>query len=434
MSPGERGGAPSQAVAVRRPATAGAGAGGIAGALRRSLPFFGPAFLVSVGYMDPGNWATNIAAGSDYGYALLWTVLASNLMAVVLQAVSATLGFRSGASLAENAKRHLPAWVAWGFFATAELAAMATDLAEFLGAALGFYLLLHLPLLPAVLLTGVVVLVLLGLSRLRLSRLELVIVGLVAVVGLAYFVEVWLARPDWARIGEGLLLPRVPSGGALLVAIGVLGATVMPHNLFLHSAVVQSRRRAADDRHNERALRLSYVDTAVALNIAFLINASMIVMSASVFAGKGLTIASIEAAHRALSPLLGPLAAAAFAVALLASGLSSSVTGTLAGQTILEGFVGRRVPVVVLRLVTMIPALVVVGAGVDAFRVLVLSQVFLSLQLPFTVAALLYLATRRRVMNGRPVRGPLLWAGLLAGATIVVANALLLWDTFTGGA
>ncbi|MBX6724092.1 MAG: Nramp family divalent metal transporter, partial [Dactylosporangium sp.] len=347
------------------------GALGGVGWLSRTLPFFGPAFLVSVGYMDPGNWATNIAAGSGYRYALLWVVLASNLMAILLQCISAALGMRSGASLAENAKRHLPGWVAWGFFGTAELAAMATALAEFLGAALGLYLLFRLPLLPAVVATGAIVLLVLALSRYGVRRLEALIVGLVAVVGLAYFLEVWLSHPDWAALGRGLVVPRVPDEAALLVAIGVLGATVMPHNVFLHSSVVLSRRREGDDDHNERALRYAWVDTGVALNVAFLINASMIIMSASAFGRGGLTIASIEGAHAALSPLLGPLAAAAFAIALLGAGLSSSVTGTLAGQTILEGFLGRRVNVFVMRLLTMLPAMVVVAMGFDAFRVLV---------------------------------------------------------------
>ncbi|MBE3589379.1 MAG: Nramp family divalent metal transporter [Firmicutes bacterium] len=402
--------------------------------VRRALPFFGPAFLVSVGYMDPGNWATDIAAGSNFGYRLLWVVLASNLMAILLQAIAATLGMRSGASLAANAKRHFRPWVAWGFFVTAELAAMATDLAEFLGAALGFHLLLGIPLVAAVFVAAVVVLGILFVSGRAARRLEAVVLGMVGVVGLAYVLEVWLARPDWHAIAVGTLVPRLGSPSALLVAIGILGATVMPHNIFLHSAAVLSRRRPGDDEHNRRALRFAYADTAVALNVAWLVNASMIVMAAAVFAGHGLSVDSIEGAHRTLVPLLGPLAAAAFAVALLSAGLSSSVTGTLAGQTILEGFVGRRVSVFWMRLVTMVPALVVVALGIDAFRMLVLSQVFLSLQLPFTVAALLCLAANPQVMGGRPVRGPALWLASGVGLLIVAANVLLLYGTLAGSA
>lgn len=427
---GSEAGAEAFGHAARRPQLAAA----FAGWIRRALPFFGPAFLVSVGYMDPGNWATDIAAGSNFGYRLLWVVLASNLMAILLQGISATLGLRSGASLAANAKRHLPVWAAWGFFATAELAAMATDLAEFLGAALGFHLLLGIPLVAAVLVTAAVVLGILFISGRAARRLEAVILALVGVVGLAYVLEVWLARPDWHSIAVGTLVPRLGSQSALLIAIGILGATVMPHNVFLHSSVVLSRRREGDDEHNRRALRFAYADTAVALNVAWLVNASMIVMAAAVFAGHGLTVESIEGAHRTLAPLLGPMAAAAFAVALLAAGLSSSVTGTLAGQTILEGFVGRKISVFWMRLVTMVPALLVVALGVDAFRVLVLSQVFLSLQLPFTVGALLYLAANPRVMGGEPVRGPVLWTAVGVGLLIVAANVLLLYGTFTGAA
>lgn len=407
--------------------------GGRARWFRRALPFFGPAFLVSVGYMDPGNWATNIAAGSGFGYRLLWVVLASNLMAILLQGISATLGMRSGYSLAENAKRHLPSWMAWGFFGTAELAAMATDLAEFLGAALGLYLLFHIPLFAAVLLTAAIVLAILAASRSGLRRLEYLIVGLVAVVGFAYFLEVWLSAPDWPAIAHGTFLPRLGSSSALLVAIGILGATVMPHNVFLHSSVVLSRRRDGDDPHNRRALRFAYADTAVALNVAWMINAAMIVMAASAFGRGGLSIDSIEGAHASLVPLLGPLAGFAFALALLCAGLSSSVTGTLAGQTILEGFLGRRVNLFAMRLFTMLPALVVVAIGFDAFHVLVLSQVFLSFQLPFTVAALLYLASRPDVMEGHPVRGPALWLAGAVGGLIVLANVVLLYGIWTGG-
>jgi manganese transport protein len=398
--------------------------------LRQLAPFLGPAFLVSVGYMDPGNWATDIEGGARFGYSLLWVLLLANLMALLLQYLSAKLGLATGLTYPQVCRARFRGPLSFFLWLTAEAAALATDLAEFLGAALGFYLLLHIPMFPAALITAIAVLGILALYRFGFRAVEFVILGLVGIIGFAYVFEVTLVRPDWLSVAEGAFVPRL-SDASLLIAMGMLGATVMPHNLYLHSGVVLSRRQT-DPRANDRVRRAALIDSVIALNLAWLVNSAMVVMAAGTFFVNGLDVDSIEAAHETLSPLLGQGAAVAFAVALLAAGLSSSTTATLAGQMIIEGFLNIKFGLLLRRLITVIPALVVIALGLDAYWILILSQVALSIQLPFAIIPLVWLTSRREVM-GHQVNRPLTTAlAALAGLFVIGLNVLLLSRLIAG--
>jgi len=390
--------------------------------------YFGPAFVASVAYMDPGNFATNIEAGSRFGYDLLWVLLWSNAMAILIQYLSAKLGIATGRTLPECCREQFSRPVTIGLWVAAEIAAMATDLAEFLGAALGFFLLFHMPLLPAALLTGVCVFLILLVEQYGFRNLELVIMGMVGIIGVAYAIEVFLVHPAWGAIGRGVVVPEVNSS-SIYVAVGMLGATVMPHVVYLHSALVQPRRETTDHRHTWHR-KMALLDVLVAMNGAWLVNSAMVVMAAAAFFGHGLNVESIREAHSTLEPLLGGLAATAFAIALLASGLSSSTVGTMAGQVIIEGFLKIRFSIFLRRLLTMIPAIVVIAFGLDPLKILILSQVVLSFCLPFALIPLLLL-TRRRDVMGIHVNKP--WTNLLAWATttaILALNALLIAQAF----
>jgi manganese transport protein len=400
-------------------------------ALRRVLGLLGPAFIISVGYMDPGNWATDLEAGSRFGYSLLWVLLAANLAALLLQHLSAKVGLATGYSYPELCRREFPRPVVLFLWVTAELAAMATDLAEFLGAALGIYLLFHVPLFPAALIAAVVVFAILALYRFGHRSVEAVIFGLVGVIGLAYLLELWLVQPDWGSVAGGVVTPRLPAG-SLAIVMGMIGATVMPHNLYLHSAVVIEQRRGEPEA-DRRVIRSSIFAAAIALNLAWLINSAIVVTAAGAFGSAGLEVGSIETAHATLIPLLGPAAAAAFAIALLAAGLSSSTTATLAGQVIIEGFLGIRFGLFLRRLITVIPAIVVIGSGADAFQILILSQVALSIQLPFAILPLVWLTARRSVMGPHVNRRLTTLLAATAGAIIIGLNVVLLGGLATGG-
>lgn len=393
--------------------------------------YFGPAFVASVAYIDPGNFATNIAAGSDFGYRLLWVLLWSNAMAILIQYLSAKLGIATGRTLPQNCRACFSPSMNLFLWVAAEMAALATDLAEFLGAALGFYLLFGLPLLPAALLTGVLVFLILAVERMGFRRLEYVIMAFVGVIGVAYALEVFLARPDWGGITRGVVVPWVNSD-SIYLAVGMLGATVMPHVVYLHSALVLPRRAQNDAAHNHLHRRLELADVLLAMNGAWLINSAMVVMAAAVFFHYGLAVHSIEQAHHTLLPLLGGGAAVAFAIALLCSGLSSSTVGTMAGQVIIEGFLNIRFSIFLRRLLTMVPALLVIAWGLDPLKILILSQVALSFCLPFALVPLI-LFTRRRDLMGALVNRPLTTAAAWVTAAIVLGlNALLLYQTFGG--
>lgn len=399
--------------------------------LRKALPFMGPAFLVSVGYIDPGNWATNIQGGADFGYMLLWVLLLSNGMAILLQVLAAKLGVATGKSLAENCRTHFSKPVSRFLWVTAELAAMATDLAEFLGAALGIYILLGIPLFPAALIGGLITFGILLLHRYGYRIVEIVIFSFVALVALVYVFEIFIAKPDWLRIGYHVFVPQLDSV-SLFVAIGMLGATVMPHNIFLHSSIVQHRLKPGDHEYNHRVYKYSILDSAIALNIAWFINSSMIIMSAAVFFSNRYGVSSIEEAYSTLTPLLGGFASIAFAVALLSAGLSSSVTGTMAGQYILEGFLNIKISLWIRRLITMVPALIIIGLGVDTLKALIISQVILSMQLPFTIIPLILFTKSKKIM-GRYANKPFTNVLVIIVACLIISlNLLLLYQAFGG--
>lgn len=402
--------------------------------LARLLPFLGPAFIASVAYVDPGNFATNIQGGAQFGYTLLWVIIASNLMAMLIQALSAKLGIATGTNLAEQCRTHFPRPVAWSMWGLMELVAMATDLAEFLGAALGFNLLFGIPLWLAGILTALATFAVLGLERYGFRPLEAVITALVSIVAVSYLIETVLDRPDWGTVLYHAVVPQFSGAESVLLATGILGATVMPHAIFLHSALMQNRIVAKDSQQLQRLYRFEIIDVLVAMSVAGLVNAAMLVMAAATFFEQGLhEVGTIEEAHRTLQPLLGSAASWVFAISLLASGLSSSSVGTMAGQVIMQGFLHWHIPVWIRRLVTMAPSLVVIALGLDPTRTLVLSQVVLSFGLPFAIIPLVMFTARREVMGVLVNRRfTTVMVSIVAGL-IIALNLYLLYQTLVGG-
>lgn len=399
----------------------------------RLLPFLGPAFIAAVAYIDPGNFATNIAGGSKFGYTLIWVIVASNLMAMLVQTLSAKLGIATGRNLAEVCRDEFPRGVTIGLWLQAEAIAIATDLAEFLGAALGLHLLFGIGLLPAAFVTGVAAFAILGLQRWGVRLLEAVIAGIVLAIGLCYVIEIFKSQPDWIAVGKHAVVPGFQGRESVLLAVGILGATVMPHVIWLHSALTQSRIVPQDDAQRRRLMRFTTIDVAIAMTIAGLINVAMLVMAASTFFRTGHhDVGSLEGAHRTLTPLLGGAASALFAIALLFSGLSSSAVGTLAGQVVMQGFIRRRIPIVVRRLVTMAPAFVVIGLGADPSRTLILSQVILSFGIPFALLPLVWFTSRGRLMGVLTNAARTTVAACVVAAIIVSLNVFLLAQTFGG--
>ena len=393
---------------------------------KRRLAFAGPAIIASVAYMDPGNYATNIQAGAGYGYTLLWVVLLANLIAMLFQALSARLGIVTGKNLAELSRDNLPRPLVWVMWAISEVAAMATDLAEFLGGAIGLSLLFGLPLMVGMAITAVVTYAILIFERQGFRPMELIIGALVLVIGLSYLAEVVIAPIEWGSAARGLMTPALPDGTALMIAVGIIGATVMPHAIYLHSGLTQSRARITTDGERSKVLRFSNIEVVVALAVAGMVNIAMVMMAASAFYRGHADVAEIETAYHTLTPLLGAAAAAIFLTSLIASGISSSVVGTIAGQMIMQGFLRVRVPIWLRRLVTMLPAFAVVAMGVNATEALVLSQVVLSIALPVPMLALLYFVSRRDIM-GAFVAGPLVRVLAGGGAIAVLGlNFILL--------
>ncbi len=401
---------------------------------RRLLPFLGPAFIASIAYVDPGNFATNIQGGAQFGYMLLWVIVASNLLAMLTQTLSAKLGIATGRNLAEVCRDELPAWTVWGMWLVMEVVAMATDLAEFLGAALGFNLLFGIPLLPAAVLTGVVTFGILALERRGFRPLEAVITSFVGVIALCYLVEMLLGRPDWGAIAYHAVVPQFSGTESLLLAAGILGATVMPHVVFLHSALTQGRIIVRDPVQLRRLFRYECVDVTLAMGLAGLVNGAMLVMAAATFFGTGhASVGTIEEAHQTLRPLLGPASSLVFAISLLASGLSSSTVGTMSGQVIMQGFVHLKIPIWIRRVATMVPALMVVAIGLDPTRTLVISQVVLSFGLPFALVPLVIFTARRDLMGVLVNRRVTTIAAWLMTLLIVGLNIFLLQQTLVGG-
>lgn len=398
--------------------------------LAGKLLFAGPAIIASVAYMDPGNYATNIQAGARYGYTLLWVVLLANLIAMLFQALSARLGIVTGRNLAELSRDRLPRPLVWIMWAVSEIAAMATDLAEFLGGAIGLSLLFDLPLIVGMGVTAIVTYAILLFERRGFRPMELIVGALVAVIGLCYLAEILIAPIDWGGAFSGMTRPAMPDSAALTIAVGIIGATVMPHAIYLHSGLTQTRADIRTEAERRKVLSFSNIEVVVALAVAGLVNMAMVMMAASAFHQGYSEVAEIETAYHTLTPLLGAAAAGIFLVSLIASGVSSSVVGTMAGQMIMQGFLHIRIPIWLRRLVTMLPAFAVVASGVNATEALVVSQVILSIALPVPMIALVHFTARRDVM-GDYATGPLVRTLALAGAAAVLTlNCVLLADTF----
>ncbi len=398
--------------------------------IRGFLPFVGPAVVASIAYMDPGNFATNIQAGARHGYMLLWVVVLANAIAMLFQALSARIGIVTGHSLATLCRLHFPRPLVFAMWIASEVAAIATDLAETIGGAIGISLLFGVPLITALLITFAITWGLLMIQARGFRPIELIITGFVGVIGLSYLIEMIIAPPDWGAFAFHSVVPQLTNADSVTLTVGIIGATVMPHAIYLHSAMMPGRVRAHGDGERRRLLRFSNIEVLVALSIAGLINMAMVAMAAVMFHQGHTDVGEIETAYHTLLPLLGGVAAAAFMASLLASGISSSVVGTMAGQSIMQDFVRFRIPLWVRRVVTMAPAVVVVWIGVQPTDALVLSQVVLSLVLPVPMIALLVLVRRPAVMAqfaiGRPMQG------LAAASTVVVLglNVILLLQTF----
>jgi manganese transport protein len=396
---------------------------------RAMLPFVGPAVVASVAYTDPGNFATNIQAGAHYGYALLWVVVVANVIAMLFQALSARLGIVTGRSLAQHCRDSLPRPLVLAMWAVSEVAAMATDLAEFLGGGIGLSLLLHIPLLAGLAITAIATYAMLLLGSRGFRPLEIVIGVFVGVISVCYLAELFIAPPDWAAAATGTVLPRLPDGDAVALAVGIVGATVMPHAIYLHSALTQGRLVATGEAERRKLLRFSNREVLVALGLAGLVNMAMVAMAAAAFHAGHPDVAEIETAYHTLGPLLGAGAASVFLVSLLVSGLSSSVVGTMAGQTIMQDFLHWQTPLWLRRLVTMLPSFVVVGFGVDATRALVGSQIVLSLALPVPMLALLWFTGRRAVMGEYVSSRPMQALAVAMAAVVLALNFVLLAQT-----
>ncbi len=396
------------------------------------LKFLGPAFIVSVAYVDPGNFATNISGGSKFNYNLVWVILWSNIMAIFLQSLSAKLGIATGYNLPQMCGRVFSRKTNWCLWVVAELAAMATNLAEFLGCTLGLYLLFRIPMLWAGLITAVLTFFIVYMGKYGQRVLEVIISVLVAVICISYTLEVFLAKPDWTQAGLHAIIPSLPGGEAVMIAVGMLGATVMPHVIYLHSQLVQQRNGNHTEEQKKRHLRLERIDITVAMNIAFIINAAMVIVSAAVFYRNGMAVETIEQAHRSLSPLLGAASSGAFGLALIASGLSSSVVGTMAGTTIMQGFVGLKISDNLTRLVTMLPAMFIILLGINPMQALVGSQVALSFILPAAIIPMLIITRRRDLMGSLVNKTITNVAGWIIAGIIIAANAVLLFLTFSG--
>ena len=388
--------------------------------------------MACIAYVDPGNFATNIAAGSKYGYLLLWVILAANLMAMLIQNLSAKVGIATGRSLPELCREHFPRGVAIGLWVQAELIAMATDLAEFVGAAIALNLLFGVPLFAAGLITAVVAFGILALQTRGYRRFELVIGGMLGVILLGFLYDTLRIGADAGAVAKGFL-PGFAGTDSILLATGILGATVMPHVIYLHSALTQRRVPTRDDGERRRLLRFTRIDVTIAMTIAGVVNMSMLVIAASLFHDSGRTgVDTITGAHAAFGALAGSQAALAFGLALLASGFASSSVGTYAGQVVMQGFIQRTIPLALRRLVTMTPALIVLAIGLDPTRSLVLSQVVLSFGIPFALVPLVMLTRRRDVMGALVNRRLTTIVGAVVAGLIVALNAFLLLQTFTG--
>lgn len=390
------------------------------------LLFMGPAVIASIAYMDPGNYATNIQAGAKFGFALLWVVLMANLIAMLFQALSAKLGIVTGANLAEMCRDHFPKPVVWVMWFISEIAAMATDLAEFLGGAIGLALLFNLSLMSGMAITAIITYTILMIEKYGFRPMELVIGAMVAIISVCYLIEVFIAPIVWGDVLQGLVIPKMPNSEALTISVGIIGATVMPHAIYLHSSLTQSRCVPQNEKECRLLVRYSNIEVMVALAAAGAVNIAMVMMAASAFHEGHSNVAEIETAYHSLTPLLGRAAAVAFLVSLIASGISSSVVGTMAGQMIMQGFIRFQIPIWLRRLVTMVPAFIVVALGVNTTDALVLSQVILSLSLPIPMLTLVWFTGRRDIMGVHVNSLTVRWIASVAAAIILFLNIVLI--------
>ena len=395
------------------------------------LPFLGPAFIACVAYIDPGNFATNISGGSAFGYKLLWVIALANLMAMLLQTLSAKLGLATGKNLAELCREEFRKPLVYAMWIVSEIAAMATDLAEFLGASIAINLLFGIPLLFATMVTGVATYLILLLERRGFRPLEVVITVLVGVIAVCYIIETFFSRPNWGQVGFHIVVPWLGGSQSILFAVGIIGATVMPHVIYLHSSLVQQRIIPRNEKDARRIFRLSIPDVVIAMGLAGLVNMVMLYMAASTFFAHGQqNVADINTAYQTLTPLLGVAASTVFAISLLASGLSSSTVGTMAGQVIMQGFVGFTIPIWIRRLVTMLPAILVAAIGFNPTSTLVISQVVLCFVLPLPVITLIYFTRRRDIMGILVNKAITTWIAIACSAVIISLNIWLLYSTF----
>ncbi|MBD3859941.1 Nramp family divalent metal transporter [Bacillus sp. 28A-2] len=397
---------------------------------RRLLPFLGPAFIAAIAYIDPGNFATNIAAGSKYGYLLLWVILISNLMALLIQSLSAKLGIATGKNLPEIAREEFPKPVSIALWIQGELVIIATDLAEFIGAALGLYLLFRIPLLEASIIAAIGSFAILELQRRGYRALEAGITGMLFVVVIAFAVQTFVAKPDIASVAGGLFIPRFDGTDSVLLAAGILGATVMPHAIYLHSALTQRRVVGRTEKEKKQIFRFEFLDILIAMLVAGAINASMLIVAAALFYKNGLFVEDLDVAFQHFGTLAGPVSAILFGVGLLVAGLSSSSVGTLSGDIIMQGFIQYRIPLYVRRLITIIPPIVIIASGVNPTSALVMSQVVLSFGIAFALIPLILFTSKKRIMgeltNARWVTG-ISW---VIAALVVALNLFLIVNTF----
>jgi manganese transport protein len=401
--------------------------------LARLWPFLGPAFIAAVAYIDPGNFATNIAGGAKFGYLLLWVVLAANLIAMLIQTQSAKLGIATGKNLPELCRETFKRRTSIGLWLQAEAIAMATDLAEVMGAALGLNLVFGIALFPAALIAGAGAFGILALQQRGFRRLEAVIAGMVGVVVAAFAFEVFETAPSGSEIGRHLFVPGFAGTESILLATGILGATVMPHVVYLHSALTQRRVLGRNDEEKRRILRFEKVDVVLAMTLAGLVNISMMLMAAALFHGSGLTnIEDIDRAYHGLETLISQNAAIVFGIGLLASGFASSSVGTMSGQVVMQGFIRRRIPIFLRRAITLVPALVIVAIGVNPSQALVFSQVVLSFGIPFALVPLIVIARKREVMGALANPGWLTAIASVLASMIIALNLFLLQQAFFG--
>ena len=418
-----------QSLTVRTLAHAQQVLAGDSGRIRTAIAFGGPAIIASIAYMDPGNFATNIQAGAKYGYELLWVVLLANVIAMLFQALSAKLGIVTGRNLPELCRDHFPRPVVLAMWGVSEIAAMATDLAEFLGGAIGLSLLLHIPLLAGMAATAAITYGLLMCEQFGFRPLELVIGAIVGLICICYIVEMFNAPIDWSAAAFHTVTPQLADSEALLLAVGIIGATVMPHAIYLHSGLTQARIPVRDDNDRRMVLRFSNREVVIALSMAGLVNMAMVMMASSAFHAGHPEVAQIETAYHTLTPLLGAAAAGIFLVSLIASGISASTVGTMAGQMIMQGFVGFRIPLWLRRLVTMIPAFAVIALGAEPTRALVLSQVVLSIALPLPMISLVIITSWTDVMGAFTNSGLTRALAIFATVLVVALNAVLIYLT-----